>query len=149
FLLPGLTGSFFRPLAVSYTLAIVASMGVALTVTPALALILLRRAPVERRESPLVKWLQRVYTAGLRRIVDRPRRAYAASLALVLGAILVVPQLGQSLFPNFKERDFLMHFIATPGTSAQEMERVTTNLSRELRAIPGVHSFGNHIGQAC
>ncbi|HEY7046665.1 MAG TPA: efflux RND transporter permease subunit [Jatrophihabitantaceae bacterium] len=148
FLLPGLTGSFFRPLAVSYTLAIVASMAVALTVTPALALILLRRAPVERRESPIVKWLQRGYTAALARIVRRPRNAYAASLALVLSAVLVVPQLGQSLFPSFKERDFLMHFIATPGTSAQEMERVTTNLSRDLRAIPGVRAFGNHIGQA-
>ncbi|HEY3089869.1 MAG TPA: efflux RND transporter permease subunit [Jatrophihabitantaceae bacterium] len=148
FLLPGLTGSFFRPLAVSYTLAIVASMAVALTVTPALALILLRRAPVERRESPIVKWLQRGYTAALSRIVQRPRNAYAASLALVLAAVLVVPQLGQSLFPSFKERDFLMHFIATPGTSAEEMERVTTNLSRDLRAIPGVRAFGNHIGQA-
>jgi len=148
FLLPGLTGSFFRPLAVSYTLAIVASMLVALTVTPALALILLRKAPVERRESPLVKWLQRVYTTGLSRVVERPRRAYAASVALVVAAILVVPQLGQSLFPNFKERDFLIHFIATPGTSAEEMDRVTTNLSEDLRAIPGVRTFGNHIGQA-
>jgi CzcA family heavy metal efflux pump len=148
FLLPGLTGSFFRPLAVAYTLAIVASMAVALTVTPALALILLRRAPVERRESPLVGWLQRVYTAGLSRIVERPRRAYAASGVLVVAAILVVPQLGQSLFPNFKERDFLMHFISTPGTSAQEMERVTINLSKDMRAIPGVRTFGNHIGQA-
>jgi CzcA family heavy metal efflux pump len=148
FLLPRLTGSFFRPLAVSYTLAIVASMAVALTVTPALALILLRRAPVERRESPIVKWLQRGYTAALSRIVHRPRNAYAASLALVVAAVLVVPQLGQSLFPSFKERDFLMHFIATPGTSAAEMERVTTNLSRDLRAVPGVRAFGNHIGQA-
>ena len=65
FLLPGLTGAFFRPLALSYTLAIVASMVVALTVTPALALILLRKAPIERRESPLVSWLQRGYTAVL------------------------------------------------------------------------------------
>jgi Cu/Ag efflux pump CusA len=52
FLLTGLTGAFFRPLALSYTLAIVASMAVALTLTPALALLLLRRAPIERRSSP-------------------------------------------------------------------------------------------------
>jgi Cu/Ag efflux pump CusA len=57
FLLSGLTGAFFRPLALSYTLAIVASMGVALTVTPALSL-LLRGVPIERRSSPLVAWLQ-------------------------------------------------------------------------------------------
>ena len=148
FLLPGLTGSFFRPLAVSYTLAIIASMAVALTVTPALALILLRRAPVERRESPLVKWLQRIYTAALSRIVERPRRVYAASGVLVVIALLVVPQLGQSLFPSFKERDFLIHFIATPGTSPQETARLTTSLSNDLRAIPGVRTFGSHIGQA-
>jgi len=148
FLLPGLTGSFFRPLAVSYTLAITASMAVALTVTPALALILLRRAPVERRESPLVKWLQRIYTAALSRIVERPRRVYAASGVLVVIALLVVPQLGQSLFPSFKERDFLIHFIATPGTSPQETARLTTSLSNDLRAIPGVRTFGSHIGQA-
>ena len=148
FLLPGLTGSFFRPLAVSYTLAIIASMAVALTVTPALSLILLRRAPVERRESPLVKWLQRIYTAALSRIVERPRRAYAASGALVVIALLIVPQLGQSLFPSFKERDFLIHFIATPGTSPQETARITTRVSHDLRAIPGVRTFGSHIGQA-
>src|SRR4051794_12001826 len=54
FLLQGLTGAFFRPLALSYTLAIVASLGVAMTLTPALTLILLRKAPIERHESPVV-----------------------------------------------------------------------------------------------
>jgi len=148
FLLPGLTGSFFRPLAVSYTLAIVASMAVALTVTPALALILLRKAPVERRESPLVKRLQRGYGAVLSRIVQRPKSAYAGCLVLVLAGVLVVVNLGQSLFPTFKERDFLMHFITAPGTSVTEEARMITQLSRDLRAIPGVQTFGSHIGQA-
>src|SRR5215468_4111427 len=77
FLLVGLTGAFFRPLALSYTLAIAASMVVALTVTPALALLLLRGAHIERRKSPLVGWLQNVYTAGLSRIIVRPVAAYA------------------------------------------------------------------------
>ncbi|MEN3358279.1 MAG: hypothetical protein V7637_2261, partial [Mycobacteriales bacterium] len=52
------------------------------------------------------------------------------------------------LFPTFKERDFLVHWIALPGTSAAETARTTTALSRDLRAIPGVRSFGSHIGQA-
>jgi CzcA family heavy metal efflux pump len=148
FLLNGLTGAFFRPLAVSYTLAILASMVVALTFTPALALILLRKAPVERRDSPLTRWLQRAYTAVLSRIVHRPRGAYATFSALALIAALTVPHLGQSLFPTFREPDVLIHFVTAPGTSAPEEERMVINLSQQLHAIPGVRSFGSHIGQA-
>ncbi|MEU2236167.1 efflux RND transporter permease subunit [Streptomyces vietnamensis] len=149
FLLQGVAGSFFRTLAVSYTFAIIASMVVALTVTPALCLIMLRKAKVERRQSPLLRWLQTGYTAGLRRIVRRPVHAYLVSGVLVLVAALLVPQLSQSLLPSFKERDFLVHFITTPGTSVQEEERMVSQVSREIRAIPGVRNvFGAHIGQA-
>jgi CzcA family heavy metal efflux pump len=148
FLLGGLTGAFFRPLAVSYTLAILASMVVALTFTPALALIMLRRAPVERRDSPLTRWLQHGYTALLSRIVHRPRGAYATFTALALVAALTVPHLGESLFPTFREPDFLIHFVTTPGTSAPEEQRMVLRLSSDLRSVPGVRSFGSHIGQA-
>jgi CzcA family heavy metal efflux pump len=148
FLLTGLTGAFFRPLALSYTLAIVASMVVALTVTPALALLLLRGAPIERRSSPLVGWLRRVYTAGLRRIIVRPVAAYLTFALVTIAGVAVYPHLGQSLFPGFQERDFLIHWVSPPGTSAAEMERSTTRISRELLAIPGVQSAGAHIGQA-
>lgn len=147
FLLGGLTGSFFRPMAFAYGLAILASLLVALTVIPALALMLLAKAPIERRESPLVRWLQRGYTALLARVVRRPALTYAAvGLVMALG-IVVEPQLGQSLFPAFKERDFLMHWVSQPGTSREEMVRITSQVSRELRAIPGVRNFGAHIGQ--
>src|SRR2546421_1030327 len=110
FLLEGLIGSFFAPLAVSYTLAIGASMAIALTVTPALCLILLRRTRVERRESPIVRGLQRGYTAALRRIIRRPLRVYSAAAMLIVAGLLLVPALGQSLFPQFKERNFLIHW---------------------------------------
>ena len=79
FLLQGVTGAFFRPLALSYTLAIVASMVVAMTLTPALALILLRKSKIEHRQSPLVGFLQRIYTSALSRIIVRPRAVYAGS----------------------------------------------------------------------
>src|SRR5215813_541993 len=100
FLLAGLTGAFFRPLALSYTLAIAASMAVALTVTPALALLMLRGARIERRKSPLVGWLQKGYSAGLRRIIVRPVAAYATFAIITILGIAVYPQLGQSPFPT-------------------------------------------------
>jgi CzcA family heavy metal efflux pump len=148
FLLTGLTGAFFRPLALAYTLAMAASMVVALTVTPALSLLLLRGAPIERRKSPLVTWLQRGYTAVLSRVVFRPVAAYALFVSVTLLGVLVYPLLGQSLFPGFKERDFLIHWVSPPGTSSAEMERSTTRISHELLAVPGVQSAGAHIGQA-
>ena len=60
----------------------------------------------------------------------------------------MLPNLGQDLFPTFKERGFLIHWITAPGTSADEERRMVTRLSTELKAIPGVRSFGSHIGQA-
>src|SRR3954447_17934643 len=148
FLLEGLTGAFFGPLALSYTMAIVASLVVALTITPALTLILLRKAPIERHESPVVRWLQGRYTALLSRVVRRPRWTYAGTAAVLVLGIVLAPLLGQSLLPHFKERDFLMHWVAQPGTSAAEMQRISAAASEDLRAIPGVRNFGAHIGQA-
>ena len=149
FMLEGLSGAFFQPLAISYALALLASMVVALTVTPALSLVFFRsEASLRRRESPLVPRIKRGYEALLRRIVFRPRRAYAGvALASVLG-IAVLPFLGQSLLPEFKERDFLMHWLGTPSTSHTEMVRTTKRVNAELLTIPGLRNAGSHIGQA-
>jgi CzcA family heavy metal efflux pump len=148
YFLSGLTGAFFKPLALSYTLATLASLVVALTVTPALTLIMLRKSALERRESPLVRWLQGGYQALLARVVNRPRRAYAAVGVVFLAGAATLPLLGQSLLPSFKERDFLMHWVTDPSASHPEETRVTVRASEELRAIPGVRNFGAHIGQA-
>jgi len=145
--LAGLAGAFFQPLALSYGLALLASMIVALTVTPALALILLSNAPLEERESPVVRWLQRGYEAVLSRVIRTPAPAYATVGVLVLAGLVLSPLLGHELLPDFKERDFLMHWVGRPGTSHSEMNRIVTQASKELRAIPGVRNFGAHIGQ--
>ncbi len=148
FVMEGLSGAFFRPLAFSYAIAIAASMVVALTVTPAMSFILLRNVPLEHRESPLTRWLQRGYGAVLSRIVKTPLPAYFTVGVIVLAGVVVWPLLGHSLLPSFKERDFLMHWLTKPGTSRAEEARITIQVSKELRSIPGVRNFGAHIGQA-
>ena len=148
FFLTGLMGSFFQPLALSYTLAVAASMLVAVTVTPAMALMLLRRADLPAQAPPAVRWTQAGYARLLRPVVRRPLAAYAVVLALVLGGAAAVPRLGQDLLPTFRERDFLMHWVLEPSASAQETLQVTRAASRELRAVPGVRNFGAHAGQA-
>jgi CzcA family heavy metal efflux pump len=148
FFMGGLAGAFFEPLALAFILAMLASLVVALTVTPALCLILLNRAAIEHRESPLVPWLKRIYSAALSRVIQAPRATFAAALVIVVGGLGVWPFLGAALLPDFKERDFLMHWVSAEGTSHPEAFRITQAASRELRAIPGVRNFGAHIGRA-
>jgi CzcA family heavy metal efflux pump len=148
FFLEGLTGAFFQPLASSYALAVIVSLLVALTVTPAMSMILFSRTSLERRESPLARWLERGYERLLERIIRRPLRAYVAVGAVVAAGAAVVPFLGQTLLPDFKERDFLMHWLTQPSTSGPEETRVSIRACQELRTIPGVRNCGSHIGQA-
>ncbi len=149
FLLDGLSGSFFRPLAASYALALLASMAVALTVTPAMSLIFFRGPnSLRNRTSPIVPPLQRGYQSLLEKVIRAPKRTYAAVAVTTVLGVAVVPVLGQSLLPSFKERDFLMHWLTIPGTGQPEMVRISTRANSELLSIPGVRNAGSHIGQA-
>ena len=149
FMLPGLSGAFFKPLALSYITAILASLVVALIVTPALSLLLLPRAIADRPDdAPLVRWMKPRYQALLARVLDLPKRLGMGLAAAVVAALCVYPFLGQELLPNFREYDFLMHWLERPGTSLDAMNRVTIRASKELRAVPGVRNFGSHVGRA-
>jgi CzcA family heavy metal efflux pump len=165
FFMQGLSGAFFQPLAMAYALALLVSMLVALTVTPALSLIMLRGAPLESRQSPIVTWMQKHYVRILEPIIKAPRYAYATVAAIVLAGAIVLfappapekappliakwwPRLGTELLPSFKERDFLMHWLTDPSCSWPEMDRISIQAGKELLTIPGVRNMGSHIGQA-
>ena len=148
FFLGGLSGAFFEPLALAFILAMLASMVVAVTVTPALCYILLDRSRIEHRESPLVPWLKKHYRRLLSAVIFAPRAIFASVFMIVLASAAVAPLLGHSLLPNFKERDFLMHWVPAEGTSRQETFRIVQRSSVELRQIPGVRNFGAHLGNA-
>jgi Cu/Ag efflux pump CusA len=110
FMLDGLAGAFFRPLALSYVLAILASLAVALTVTPALALLLLPKH-LEKRESRLVVGLRVRYRRMLPAFVDRPKTALVSLGAMLAITGATVPFLGEEFLPQFREYDFLMHWV--------------------------------------
>jgi CzcA family heavy metal efflux pump len=148
FVMGGVADAFFRPLALAYGLALLASLMVALTVTPVLALLLVPTGPLERRESPLVRWFQRRHEAVLAQIIRRPRQVSIAVGVLVLVGLAGWSQLGESWLPAFKETDLLVRWDSTPGTSRQEMLRLTTQVSHELRAIPGVRDVSVLVGRA-
>lgn len=148
FFLEGLPGAFFRPLALSYVLAVGASLVVALTVTPALCLLLLPRAVQHHRDAPLARFLRARFAPVLGALLDRPKRALAALVVMLSIAAAITPMLGESFLPAFRESDFLMHWLGKPGTSLIEMRRTVILASKELRSIPGIKHFGSHIGRA-
>jgi CzcA family heavy metal efflux pump len=147
FFMEGLAGAFFRPLASAYVLAILASLFVALTVTPALSLMLLAGKHAPRTDAPLTRWLKKLYSPLLPPIVARPQLALLTIVLAFALTSIAAWRLGQEFLPHFQETDFLMHFVEKPGTSVEAMRRITTHASRELRAIPGVRNFGSHIGR--
>jgi CzcA family heavy metal efflux pump len=148
FFVSGVAGSFFEPLARSYVIAVVVSMLVTLTVTPALCVMLLPNEPRRRGESPVARWIAPRYKAALARVVGRPRAvAIAVGLAVIVGVALI-PALDGPVLPSFKDRNLVVHLDGPPGTSRGEMSRVLERASRDLRSVSGVNDVAGHIGRA-
>jgi Cu/Ag efflux pump CusA len=66
----------------------------------------------------------------------------------VLVGIVALPLMGTSLIPSFKDRDVLVRLDSEPGTSNPKMTQLATQVSREVRKIPGVGNVGAHVGRA-
>jgi Cu/Ag efflux pump CusA len=143
------SGDFVKPLALSYALAVLVSMLVALTLTPALAVALLSRGTARDAESPLADRLGRGYLALLGAVVQRPVWMAAGAAVVALGGLGVLTQLGSpSLAPALEDRHLLVRWEGLPGASLPKMARIAAAASKELRSIPGVRNVGGNIGRA-
>ena len=148
FFMQGVSASFFQPLAVSYVLAVLASVAVAMIVTPALSLLLLENDKFEQRESPLVSRLKSGYGGTLSQVINTRYFAPVMAGIIILAGLAVLPFLGVSLNPALKQTDLLIQWEGAPGTSLTEMNRIMSQAGQELRTIPGVRNVGSHVGRA-
>ncbi len=144
----GLAGRIFSPLGATYIWAILASLVVAITVTPALAMILLPRSETHGADPPLVHWLKRGYTRLLAGVERHPNTVMASAGALVFGALLAVPFLGGEFLPALREGHFIVHMTTLPGTSLEESMRLGNSVSEALLKIPYVRDVAQHAGRA-
>lgn len=145
----GVSGAFTRELAVSFGLALLASMAVALTLTPALCFLLLRRAAVPQRPRPVVRLARRLFDRVVARRLRTPRWAYVTLAVFAAAGLAVVPLLGsRTVLPAPHDRDLLVELHAVPGTSLAEMSRITARIGREIDAIDGVRGVDEHVGRA-
>jgi CzcA family heavy metal efflux pump len=149
FFIQGTAGALFQPMAVSYVLAVVASMVVAMTVTPALGMLLLSKTGLEIRQSPVVARMQSGYERNLSRTIKSPGLANLAIIVLVVAAVVAIPFMRQGeAIPRFQEPYLSVRFEGAPGTSHPEMSRIVARASEELRSVPGVSNVGAHVGRA-
>jgi CzcA family heavy metal efflux pump len=146
--LSGVQGALFRPLGLAYILASLASLAVALTVTPALTLTLLGRRHHRQHESRFLAWLKLRYRRALEWLCDRPVGVGAAALLACAGAAATLPFFGATFLPEFREGHYLIHMSAVPGTSLGETFRVGQRVTATLRADPRVRSVAQRIGRA-
>jgi CzcA family heavy metal efflux pump len=147
-LLSGVQGALFRPLALAYILATLASLVVALTVTPALTLLLLGRREGRTGEAPVLGWLKRGYRRGLDWSLRHPGPVAGTAALVCIAAALTVPLFGATFLPEFREGHYLIHMSAVPGTSLDESLRLGGQVTEALRADPRVRSVAQRIGRA-
>lgn len=144
----GLQGALFRPLGIAYILATLASLVVALTVTPSLTLVLLGRGTRASHESAVLRGMRRGFERILDRLLDRPLAIAATTALICVAAIAIVPFFGSSFLPDFREGHYVVHMAAVPGASLEESVRLGHMVSKAIALDPRVHSVAQRAGRA-
>jgi CzcA family heavy metal efflux pump len=147
FFLTGLQGRLFAPLGYAYVLAVMISLAVALTVTPALSLLLLPRAG-GATEPPLLRFLQGGYERFLRLLDREIVLVVLATMLLIVAAGWSVTQFGGQFLPELRENHFVIHMRGLPGTSLPQSIASGNQLTQALFQLPAVRSVAQEAGRA-
>jgi CzcA family heavy metal efflux pump len=149
FFLDGIEGRMLAPLGTSYVVALLASLAVAVTLTPALcAYVLPNSRAVDQEESRVSRWSQRLYGPLLDQALRRPGWVVALSGAAFLASLAVVPFLGRTFLPEFNEGALTINVVTKPGTSLEASDRLGRRVELALLAFPEVVSTSRRTGRA-
>ncbi|HEY8118803.1 MAG TPA: efflux RND transporter permease subunit [Methylophilaceae bacterium] len=146
--LSGVAGKLFAPLGLAYISAIMASLVVALTVTPALCYLLLGNAKLESEDSPMIRVMKRTYIRWLRSIEQHYKLIIGLSTVLIALGLGILPLFKSQFIPNLHEGHYIMHMTAVPGTSEHESLRIGKQVAKAVSAIKGVRSVAQWVGRA-
>ena len=146
--LQGVAGRLFSPLGYAYILAILVSLLVALSITPALCYLMLTNRVSETGPPPLIRHLLPLYDRLLRRAAIAPGRILAASASACVAGLVIAPSLGGDFLPELREGHYIVHTSTLAGTSLQESMRIGNHLTQQFLAIPGVESVSQWAGRA-
>jgi CzcA family heavy metal efflux pump len=146
--LSGVAGKLFAPLGFAYIAAILASLAVALTLTPALCYLLLGNAKLESEDPPLIRIIKQRYVLLLHRIERHYKAVIAIATVLIALGLGILPLFKSQFIPNLHEGHYIMHMTAVPGTSEQESLRIGKKVTEVIMGIEGVKSVAQWVGRA-
>ena len=146
--LNGVAGRLFAPLGYSYILAILVSLLVALTLTPALCFLLLGRQSDKSNDPPLIKYTKPIYQRLLEFVFKYFKGLIGGCLVICLLGAMTFFNLDSKFLPELREGHYIVHTTSIPGTSLQETLRIGSQLTEQFLAIPGVQSVSQWAGRA-
>jgi HME family heavy-metal exporter len=149
FFLPGIEGRLFTPLGIAYVVSILASMLVAVTVTPVLCYYLLpHMKQLHAGDSPLVTWLKRQDGKLLHWSFGHARTLLMAALVAVVLAVVSIAFFARTFLPAFNEGTLTVNVVLNPGTSLAESNRIGTLAEQLVAQVPEVTKVGRRTGRA-
>jgi len=148
--LEGIEGRFFRPLGVAFVVSILASLVVALTITPALCRYLLHAKPTQRESQDgfLVRWLKAIYEPTVRIALRLRWLVLGGAAAATVTTLWLGSTFGTSFLPEFNEGTFTVGLYAPPGTSLRASDRMAGAVEQQLLNLEGVKSVTRRTGRA-
>jgi CzcA family heavy metal efflux pump len=146
--LSGVAGRLFAPLGIAYILSVLASLVVALTVTPALSMLFLGHRKIRTTEPPLVRWSKRHYISALARIERSPRLVMGTVAILTILGIAALPFFSATFLPELREGHYIVHMQSVPGSSLEDSLRVGREVTAALSKLPFIRSVSQRVGRA-
>ncbi len=146
--LSGVAGKLFAPLGYAYISAILASLAVALTLTPALCYLLFATTKLDSQDPPLIRVMKRGYERLLHRIEGHYRSIIALALVVISLGLGILPLFKSQFIPNLHEGHYILHMTAVPGTSERETLRIGERVAQIVGTIHGVKTVSQWVGRA-
>ena len=148
--LGGIEGQFYRPLGISYMLALAASLLVSLTLIPTLCILWFKAGKVqgEDGDSSTSRFIKRMYVPVLNFCLRWPKSVFGALLAVTGAALWLGSTYGTSFLPPFNEDCYTLFVNAVPGTSLEETERISRQVMKKVQQIDGVKTVTQRTGRA-
>jgi len=148
--LTGVEGKLFAPIAIATIVSMIASFIVSLTVIPVLCYFLLKpKAGHEHKDGALVrgmKWL--LEHTLLRFALGQPVMVLVIAFILLIGSFSLYPQMNKDFLPKFQEETALIAATSAPGTSLEEMNRISDVIEQQILTVPEVRKVGRRLGRA-